>query len=268
MQRTREHDDADRLAKLRWPRGFVCACGASKHYRLQKRPRVFVCSRWGKQTSVTAGTLMHGAHLEIRAWFVAAELMARPHGVTAADLERRLDVHYETAWQLLQRLRGGLRRAGQRVSGALQLGHAFLTYAAPTTRPATRLGHGAWVLLDERGRVAIGTARPPFPYRERLERGETFVVPAAQRRQLRGPAADLARALRHRWMRIHFAVSERWAQRYACEFEVARGPVRPDGTGILAAALRHSNQAFHDFRPEWTHGSRPWSVAAQTRHVR
>jgi hypothetical protein len=260
MERTPEHDEADRLAELRWPGGFVCVCGSPRHYRLHKRPRVFACQQCGKQTSVTAGTLLHGAHLPIRAWFEAAELMSRAQSVTAAELERRLEVHYETAWQLLQRLRGGLRHDGPRlVAGALQLGHTFVTYRPPATAPATRLGHGVWVLLDERGSIAVDTAWAPFSLGERIRRGETFTVPAAQRRQLRGAAADLARAIRHRWMHIHRAISERWATRYAAEWEATRGRRAIHASHIVTRAIQHSNQPFDEFRPRWAKPPRPRS---------
>ena len=68
---------AEHLAKKRWPNGFVCPhCGSTKRWRLEVRPWVFQCSGQGdalpdgtrcrRQTSVIAGTVMHGTHLPLR----------------------------------------------------------------------------------------------------------------------------------------------------------------------------------------------------------
>ncbi len=64
------------LADARWPDGFRCpACGHHKGWELAKA-FTFECAGCGKQTSVTAGTVMHGSKLPLTAWFWAAYLMA------------------------------------------------------------------------------------------------------------------------------------------------------------------------------------------------
>jgi transposase-like protein len=258
MDKTEERTYADRLAQMRWPDGFTCACSSSKHYRLRKRPRVFVCRECGKQTSVTAGTLLHGTRLPLSAWFLAAALMTRAQGVTAAELERQLDVHYETAWQLLHRLRQGLDRTREReLRGTAQIGRTFITFRPPMRPAGGRLGHSAWILVDERGWFAIDTKQPPFPYWERRSRGLHCRVPIGQRRLLHGPVADLARALRHRWMRIHFAISQRWVDRYSWEFEATKGPAPVDATQVVERALSQPKQTFDALRPQWHPPVRP-----------
>jgi hypothetical protein len=68
---------ADWLQRRRWPDGFVCpCCHARKGWKLQTKPWTFECAACGKQTSVTAGTIMHGTHLPLRTWFIAAHLVA------------------------------------------------------------------------------------------------------------------------------------------------------------------------------------------------
>jgi hypothetical protein len=104
---------ADYLARKRWPDGFVCPhCGSRKAWRLEARPWIWECSGKGsnprcrKQTSVIAGTIMHGTHLPLRKWFLAAYLMAtHSNGISALQLQPKLGVTYKTAWLLLHKIR-------------------------------------------------------------------------------------------------------------------------------------------------------------------
>ena len=47
------------LVRLRWPDGFRCpACGQQKAWSVRRR--LFECATCGRQTSVTAGTIVTG----------------------------------------------------------------------------------------------------------------------------------------------------------------------------------------------------------------
>ena len=61
----------------------------------------------GKQTSVTAGTIMHHSKLPLTTWFWAAYLMAtHSNGISALQLQRQLALgSYKTAWLLCAKLR-------------------------------------------------------------------------------------------------------------------------------------------------------------------
>jgi hypothetical protein len=105
---------AEHLARKRWPNGFVCPlCKSTKGWRLEARPWVFQCGgRSGvkpcrKQTSVIAGTVMHGTHLPLRTWFIAAYLVAtHSNAISALQLQSKLGLgSYKTAWLLLHKLR-------------------------------------------------------------------------------------------------------------------------------------------------------------------
>ena len=56
------------------------------------------------QTSVTAGTVMHGTRTPLRVWFWAAYPVATHHpGISAKQLKRQLGLsRYETAWLILR----------------------------------------------------------------------------------------------------------------------------------------------------------------------
>ncbi len=95
------------LFERRWPEGFVCpVCGARRVAVLKSRPRLYECLACGRQTSITAGTVMHRTKLPLTSWFWAAHLMTtHSNGMSARQLEDQLGVTYKTAWLLTQKLR-------------------------------------------------------------------------------------------------------------------------------------------------------------------
>jgi hypothetical protein len=105
---------AEHLARKRWPDGFVCPhCGSKKGWRLEAKPWVWECAGKSddpicrRQTSVIAGTVMHGTHLPLRTWFIAAYLVAtHSNSISALQLQAKLGLgSYKTAWLLLHKLR-------------------------------------------------------------------------------------------------------------------------------------------------------------------
>src|SRR5829696_6917547 len=95
------------VAASRWPEGFVCpGCGGREVWVLARR-HLWECAECRLQTSVTAGTVMHGTRTSLRTWFWAAYLVATHHpGISAKQLQRQLGLtRYETAWLILQKLR-------------------------------------------------------------------------------------------------------------------------------------------------------------------
>jgi len=95
------------MFKRRWPDGFVCpACGKRRVAALKSRPRLHECLDCGRQTSVTAGTVMHRSRLALTTWFWAAHLMTtHSNGMSALQLQDQLGVTYKTAWLLTQKRR-------------------------------------------------------------------------------------------------------------------------------------------------------------------
>jgi ISXO2 transposase-like protein/transposase-like zinc ribbon protein len=96
------------LADARWPDGFRCpACGHDKGWELATKAFTWECAGCGKQTSVTAGTVMHGSKLSLTVWFWGAWLMAtHSNGMSARQLWRQLGLgSYKSAWLLCAKLR-------------------------------------------------------------------------------------------------------------------------------------------------------------------
>jgi predicted RNA-binding Zn-ribbon protein involved in translation (DUF1610 family) len=95
------------LFERRWPQEFVWpACGAGRAAFLRSRAHTYECLDCGRQTSITAGTVMHRSKLPLTVWFWAAHLMAtHSNGMSAVQLEAQLGITYKTAWLLAQKLR-------------------------------------------------------------------------------------------------------------------------------------------------------------------
>ena len=68
---------ASYLFAARWPAGFVCpGCRGARAWTLKTKVDTFECASCGRQTSVTAGTVLHASKLPLTVWFLAAFLMA------------------------------------------------------------------------------------------------------------------------------------------------------------------------------------------------
>ena len=95
------------LVGRRWPTGFTCpTCGGTRAYELLER-RIWQCAGCRQQTSLTAGTVLHGTRLPLITWFWAMYLAATlTTGISARQLCKQLGLRrYETAWMLLQKIR-------------------------------------------------------------------------------------------------------------------------------------------------------------------
>jgi len=96
------------LTTARWPEGFVCpGCGHAKGWALETKAFTYECTSCHRQTSVTAGTVMHGSKLPLHVWFWAAYLMAtHSNGISALQLQKQLGLgSYKSAWLLSHKLR-------------------------------------------------------------------------------------------------------------------------------------------------------------------
>lgn len=105
------------LEKMRWPNGFVCEeCAVvGEPFRVATYPRKLKCRACHHLTTVTADTVMHRSKTSIHVWFWAAYLVAtQTPGVSALELQKRLGItRYETAFQLLHKLRAVMVRPGR-----------------------------------------------------------------------------------------------------------------------------------------------------------
>ena len=103
------------LEAMRWPKGFTCPkCQENvEPYRYKTRTSVvLMCKKCRCNTSLTAGTVMQSTHRPLSVWFWAAYLVTtQTPGQSALQFQRQLGLtRYETAFQILHKLRAGMIR--------------------------------------------------------------------------------------------------------------------------------------------------------------
>ena len=108
------------LESIRWREGFVCPrCNGTAEPIRVSRPGVLRCRNCKRDISLTAGTVMHRTHTPLSTWFWAAYLVCSlTPGMSAVQLQRQLRLsRYETAYQILHKLRAGMRITSGRIGG-------------------------------------------------------------------------------------------------------------------------------------------------------
>jgi transposase-like protein len=94
----------------RWPSGVTCVhCGGLRVARMggtSGRPGLFHCPDCRGQFTVRTGHVMESSHVPLTKWALAFHLMASSKkGVSALQLQRTLNVAYNTAWFMAHRIR-------------------------------------------------------------------------------------------------------------------------------------------------------------------
>jgi len=152
-----EHACAAYLERLRWPCGFICAaCGVvAEPYRALHRSSVVLrCRACGNDTSLTAGTVMQGSHTPICTWFWAAYLVtSSTPGMSALQFQRQMGINrYETAFQMLHKLRAGLVRPERDTIGGEYQVEMDEVFVGGRTRGE---GHGVHHMITVVGAVEV-----------------------------------------------------------------------------------------------------------------
>jgi hypothetical protein len=101
---------------------------------LKSRAHTYECLDCGRQTSITAGTMMHRSKLPLTVWFWAAHLMAtHSNGMSAVQLEAQLGITYKTAWLLAQKLRRSMIDPQREpLEGVVEVDQAEIPFRATT----------------------------------------------------------------------------------------------------------------------------------------
>lgn len=120
------------LLAARWPDGFRCpACGHDHAWKLETKAWTYECAKCRRQTSVTAGTVMHSSKLPLTVWFWAAYLMAtHSNGLSARQMWRQLGLgSYKSAWLLCAKLRRAMvNPARALLSGVVEVDETQISY--------------------------------------------------------------------------------------------------------------------------------------------
>ena len=151
------------LVQMRWPDGFVCPdCGGVEHSYSRDR-QIFQCSACRVQTSAKAGTIFHKSKTPLTKWFLAMHLIASAkNDIAAMELMRQLDVKWDTAWLIKQKLMEAMRQRNSiyKLEGDVQIDDAYLGGEAPA-RPGKN-GRGAANKTPFVVAVAVRDGKPTY----------------------------------------------------------------------------------------------------------
>ena len=153
------------LIEMRWPDGFVCpACGHEKGWALRRKAHTFECAGCRRQTSVTAGTILHASKLPLTVWFWAAYLMAtHSNGISALQLQKQLGIgSYRSAWLLAHKLRASMVAPERNpLSGLVEIDEASLPFRTKDEPPTGGQGrsHDGKMLIV--GAIELGDGNIP-----------------------------------------------------------------------------------------------------------
>lgn len=181
-------EDACRLylAASRWPDGFRCPrCGFDGALELPAR-LLWRCRKCGRDTSVTAGTVLHRTRVPLTHWFWATYLVTtHTPGLSALQLQRQLRIgRYETAWMMLHKLRQAMVRPDRELlHEKVEVDETYVGGPEAGLRGGRELGDKALVVgaVEVRGTVSGTRRRRTVSGRVRLQ-----VVPDASGPSLSG----------------------------------------------------------------------------------
>ena len=182
------------LEKARWGDGFACPhCGtAGEPSHFENRPGVLRCRKCRKNTGLTVGTVMERSHTPLNVWFWAAYLFAsQTPGMSAVQFQRQLGLsRYETAFQILHKLRSGMVRPTK--TGSVDSPRTMLRWTKPG-------------LAGERvGKAVVFTTRFPFLLRSRC------VIESRAPSSTTGKTDAMPDAFGSRWCRKVGGKLENW----------------------------------------------------------
>ena len=152
------------LAAARWPEGFACpACGHGKGWALETKAFTYECASCHRQTSVTAGTVMHGSKLALTVWFWAAYLMAtHSNGISALQVQKQLGLgSYKSAWLLCHKLRRAMVAPGRApLAGLVEVDETTIPCRRKDDPPAGGTGRSHQGKMLVAGAVESGPGGP------------------------------------------------------------------------------------------------------------
>ena len=213
-----------------------------------------MCRQCKTDNSVTAGTLMHGCHVPLQHWFLASILLSRTGGCTARELQRRTKVSYETAWQLLHRVRSAVADPRPNLVGRL---------SARSTGVATNRPYRCGGLARKRNPSTIagimgvsGAILQQIPWdMDLIEWAQTLDISSVAEAPRSSGLWFALRKLAWQIGRIHCGVSERWLRNYVSEVQHRENDVV---CAFLSASINGIRTRFVDlrppFEPEWSSG--------------
>ncbi|KKN13936.1 hypothetical protein LCGC14_1001220 [marine sediment metagenome] len=110
-----------------WPNGPVCPYCEYLDITTLKREGYYRCKSCRKDFTVRVGTVMHRSKIPIRKWLFAMYLVCTARkGVSSVQLSKEIGITQKSAWFLLQRIREGCSKEGEKLSGIVEVDETFI----------------------------------------------------------------------------------------------------------------------------------------------
>jgi transposase-like protein len=152
------------MERVRWPSGFACpSCRTvGEPGRIATRPHVLRFKACKKEARLTAGTVMQDSHTPLLTWFWGAYLVASlTPGMSAVQFQRQLGLgRYETAFQILHKLRAGMVRRDVDMIGGVHTVELDETWVGGKTRGQGKGVHHQTLVI---GAVEVRKRQGPKP---------------------------------------------------------------------------------------------------------
>jgi transposase-like protein len=153
----------DYICAVRWPEGLRCE--KCQHTEFWRDGSVFTCKLCRHRLRVMAGIIFQNTKIPLSKWFRTMwEVVRRKNGASALAIASGLKINYDTAWNLLQKLRRAMVHPGRkRLSGFVEVDETYyggFSEGQPgRTKDARVLIAGAIELKVEDDKTRIGRAR-------------------------------------------------------------------------------------------------------------
>src|SRR5436309_4690845 len=85
---------AEYLFERRWPEGFICpGCGGGRAWLLKTKTFTYEGDECGRETSVTAGSIIHTSKITLTVWFWAAIFIGtHSNGISALQIQNQITI--------------------------------------------------------------------------------------------------------------------------------------------------------------------------------
>jgi transposase len=136
----------------------VCPkCNHEKFYKVNNR-KCYECGKCSNQIYPLKGTIMESTKLPLKYWMVVInEFYLTRNGVSAKEIQRRLNVTYKVAWNITSKVRSQMKNVDtEQLSGTIEIDEAYIGgkkrhyHAHPFVNKSTVLG-----MLERNGRVRL-----------------------------------------------------------------------------------------------------------------